>query len=154
MRFHKNVLPIVREALRSPEIQAVISSRYGNLEFDETNDIGKRELVRYHGIDLESKTEVEFLNEGWNNDNKSWDDPLILSQAVERGLIDLVDQGDCALHMIETALENGIPEKINIERQVFYTNKRRIKKFLKKWRNRKLTPSLDFAREVFHKMGL
>ncbi len=127
MRFHKNVLPIVREALRSPEIRMAI---YGDVSGDS--------FERRH------------LNKGWNDNNESWDDPLILSKAVERKLIDLVEQADWALHMIEETIGDADPD----DKQAIYTDKRRIKKFLKKWRNRKPVAELELLGEFFHKIGL
>ena len=127
MRFHKNVLPIVREALRSPEIRMAI---YGEVDHDT--------FERRH------------LNKGWNDDNKCWTDPLILSKAVEFKLIDLVEQADWALHMIEETIGDADPD----DKQAIYTDKRRIKKFLKKWRNRKPVAELEELGEFFHKIGL
>tara|TARA_Y100001937_G_scaffold25768_1_gene36937 strand:- start:365 stop:691 length:327 start_codon:yes stop_codon:yes gene_type:complete len=108
MRFHKNVLPIVRDALRSPELSRII----------EATD----------------RQYVEEVNKGWNDDNKSWSDPLILSQAHELGLVNLVGEAEYALSQVQEIIDEQTYADVGQTKQFFYTDKRRLKKFLKKWR--------------------
>tara|TARA_Y100000114_G_C11519504_1_gene212814 strand:+ start:141 stop:467 length:327 start_codon:yes stop_codon:yes gene_type:complete len=108
MRFDKNVLPIVRDALRSPELSRIL----------EANFVIDRQYV-------------EEVNKGWNDDNKPWSDPLILSQAHELGLVNLVGEAEYALCQVQEIIDE---QTYGDDKQLFYTDKRRLKKFLKKWR--------------------
>ena len=110
MRFHKNVLPIVRDALRSDEISRGLEACYW------TSD----------GV-----SDREEWNKGWNDDNKCWSDPLILSKAYELGLVNLVGEAEYRLSQLEEVFEEQKGVRLD---SYFYKEKRRIKKFLKKWK--------------------